>query len=250
MGFSAYALAQKSLQQFTNPYWPVELVGLEHLPRDGPVILAGNHPTVLDGGLMGLFMPRRVRFLIDAKVLRLPLLGHALRLLGSIPVERGSLSLKHARTALEKGQCLGIYPEAVPSGSLRLQRFRRGVAVLARELPEVPILPVAIQGTQPLCSHSHLYARPGNVRLQLGPALYGDPQEELEDFLQRLRRALESLLSQPFEPTFRATPATFLSAPLWAIPSALFLALSRRRFQPGPGSGMQEKKFSRTRRNP
>ncbi|MBS2036568.1 1-acyl-sn-glycerol-3-phosphate acyltransferase [bacterium] len=227
-----YRLGQRFFGWLVRPYWPLRLEGLQHFPRQGAAILAGNHPTVLDGGLLGVFSPRRVRFLIDAKVLRIPVLGQFLKALGSIPVERGSLSLRHARQALMGGTCLGIYPEAAPTASPALGHFKKGVAVLARDVPGVPVVPVAVVGTLPLCSHQHLYAQPGPVTLRFGPALYWREGETLDGFLQRLRAALEELLLEPQDRPTRLTFATFLSGLVLAPPSAILLALSRRRFKP------------------
>ena len=229
-----YRLGQRFFRALVRPYWPVYFEGLEHFPYQGGAILAGNHPTVLDGGLLGVFSPRRVRFLIDAKVLRLPGLGHFLRVLGSIPVERGSHSLRHAREALRRGTCLGIYPEAAPTATMALGEFKRGVAVLARDVPGVPVVPVAILGSQPLCSHEHLYAQPGPVLLRYGPPLHWREGETVDEFLERLKGALEDLLLEPFQQNRRLSPATALSGLLLAPPSAVLLALSRRRFR-GPG---------------
>lgn len=229
-----YRCGQWFFRTLVGPYWPVSLEGLEHFPLQGGAILTGNHPTVLDGGLLGVFSPRRVRFLIDAKVLRLPILGHFLRTLGSIAVERGSNSLRHARGALRQGTCLGIYPEAAPTAMLALGEFKRGVAVLARDVPGIPVVPVAIVGSQPLCSHEHLYAQPGPVVMRFGPPLRWREGDTVELFLERLKSALEDLLLEPFQKSRRVGVATVLSGLLLAPPSAVLLALSRRKFKELP----------------
>lgn len=225
-----YRAGQAFFRLLVRPYWPVSFEGLEHFPRQGGAVLAGNHPTVLDGGILGVFSPRRVRFLIDAKVLRIPILGRFLQTLGSIPVERGGQSLRHAREALRLGTCLGIYPEAAPTATLALGEFKRGVAVLARDVPGVPVVPVAIVGSQPLCSHEHLYAQPGPLVLRYGPPLYWREEDTVETFLDRLKGALNDLLLEPVGQPRRLSLGTLLSGLFLAPPSALLLALSRRRF--------------------
>ncbi|MFN8609042.1 MAG: lysophospholipid acyltransferase family protein [Vulcanimicrobiota bacterium] len=226
-----YRLGQRFFRKLVRPYWPLTFEGMQHFPRSGAAVLAGNHPTVLDGGLLGVFSPRRVRFLIDARVLGIPLFGHFLRSLGSIPVERGGHSLRHARQALRHGTCLGIYPEAAPTAMDGLGHFKKGVAVLARDVPGVPIVPVAIVGTRPLCSHEHLYAQPGPVVLRFGPPLYWRQEDSLDSFLERLKSALQELLVEPVGRPRRLTVGTLLSGLFLAPPSAILLALSRRRFE-------------------
>lgn len=226
-----YRKGSAALRMVLEPYWPMVLEGTENLPAAGGVLLAGNHPTVLDGGMLGVHCPRRPKFLIDAKVLRLPVLGPFLRGLGSIPVERGSGSLRHAAAALAQGACIGIYPEAVPTGRMELAEFKRGVAVLAQQVPGVPVVPVGIVGSQPLCSHHHLYAQPGPLALRFGPALHWQEDDTIESFLARLRQAIEMLLGQPLKHRYRWRPATIGSAAMFVPPSAALLALSRRRFR-------------------
>ena len=225
-----YGKGQAALRVLLAPYWPMVLEGVHNVPGQGAAILVGNHPTVLDGGMLGVYTPRRLKFLIDAKVLRLPGLGAALRALGSIPVEKGSGSLDRAAQALAQGQVIAIYPEASPSGSLQLGEFKRGVAVLARQSPRVPVIPVAIVGSQPLCSHHHRYAQPGPIALRYGRPLFWSEDDSHESFLARLRQQLEVLQAPPLSHRFGWTPAALLSGLLLAPPSAVLLALSRQRF--------------------
>jgi len=67
----------------------IEIVGLEHVPSDAPVIFAANHPNGLVDPLFILcFAPRPVSFLAKAPLFRYPIIGYLVRVLDSIPVYR------------------------------------------------------------------------------------------------------------------------------------------------------------------
>lgn len=237
-GYS-YWTAQRLLSWWVEGYWPTRVQGAEHVPRTGAVILAGNHPTVLDGLILALHAPRRVRFLVRGDVMSLPVLGPFLRRLGSISVQRGGLALQQAQQALHREFCIGIFPEADPSFSLQLRPFRRGAAVLAQS-SGASLVPFAVRNTERYCGARARSARPGPVLLQFGAPIVPVSGESPEDLTERLREAVAELLEQP-----QSGPA---QGPGWGLrwltcscffrpSSAAMLALSARRISPPPSRG-------------
>src|SRR5687767_15673202 len=102
----------------------VEIVGLENVPADKPVIFVLNHPNALvDPCFLLCLAPRRVSFLAKAPLFRMPVLGSLVRALDSLPVYRsqdeGSDPGKNretfamARELLVAGGTLAICPEGV-----------------------------------------------------------------------------------------------------------------------------------------
>lgn len=125
----------------------VSLLGRENIPATGPVLLAGNHASFLDGPLVAGSCPRPVRYLIKAELFVGPLTP-ALLLLGQIPVHRGRpdrSALREAVAELERGGVVGMFPEG-SRGSGQLEQVQHGVAYLALRTG-VPIVPVACVGT-------------------------------------------------------------------------------------------------------
>lgn len=125
----------------------VSLSGRGNIPATGPVLLAGNHASFLDGPLVAGSCPRPVRYLIKAELFVGPL-SPALLLLGQIPVHRGRpdrSALREAVTELERGGVVGMFPEG-SRGSGQLEQVQHGVAYLALRTG-VPIVPVACVGT-------------------------------------------------------------------------------------------------------
>lgn len=134
-------------------YFHATLEGVEHLPARGGALLVGNHAMMgLDGVVLGALVlhqaDRRVRFLGERNLWRIPLLGPVLDALGAVPGER-----EVAVKMLQDGELVGVYPGGIDDSwkitdthRYRLQwGDRRGFAKVAM-LAGVPILPVAAHG--------------------------------------------------------------------------------------------------------
>jgi 1-acyl-sn-glycerol-3-phosphate acyltransferase len=126
----------------------LEVLGLENVPLEGPLILMINHVNFLDPVLAGGIMPREVVPLSKAELFRHPILGILVRLYGALPVRRGEVdrwALRRSLEVLRRGEALLMAPEGTRSHVPGLQRGRNGMAYIAVRA-ESPILPVAIVG--------------------------------------------------------------------------------------------------------
>lgn len=127
-----------------------EIIGLENVPRKGPVIVAINHMNFLDPVLATVFIPRDIVSMAKAELFASPVVGLVFRLYGAFPVHRGEIdrtALKRAMAALKEEKALLMAPEGTRGGDWRLIRAREGVAYVALKA-SVPILPVAISGSE------------------------------------------------------------------------------------------------------
>jgi len=157
-----YILIGPWLRLFFRP----QVVGLEHIPDDGPAILAGNHLSFSDSIFLPLVCPRKIVFLAKSDYFHTPgLKGWLTKLfmsgVGQVPVDRsgGRASEAALRTGLRilgEGKLLGIYPEGTRSPDARLYRGKTGVARMALEAG-VTVIPCAMVNT-------HLIQPPGRVR--------------------------------------------------------------------------------------
>jgi 1-acyl-sn-glycerol-3-phosphate acyltransferase len=126
----------------------MDVKGLEHFPRKGPVILAANHVTNFNVFPMQFSVPRPIFFMGKAELFKNPLLDVLIRNLSGFPVNRGEKdrwAMRHAAKVLEHGQTLGMFPEGTRSHGRGLKVAKTGTARLAIEA-DCPILPMAIVG--------------------------------------------------------------------------------------------------------
>ena len=120
----------------------------ELFPRTGPLLMAPNHLSLLDGPLLGAIAPRMLHQLGKIEAFG-GLQGRFLRLFGQIPVDRSTydvLAVRQSIKVLRDGRVLNIYPEGT-RGAGDFSRIRTGVAYLAM-VTGAPILPVALLGTR------------------------------------------------------------------------------------------------------
>jgi 1-acyl-sn-glycerol-3-phosphate acyltransferase len=132
------------------------VVGLEHVPKEGPVILASNHLSFIDSIFLPLVVDRPVVFLAKSEYFTgRGLKGWATKMFfqaaGQLPIDRSGgkaseASLNTGLRVLREGRILGIYPEGTRSPDGRLYRGRTGVARMVLEAG-VPVIPVAMIGT-------------------------------------------------------------------------------------------------------
>jgi 1-acyl-sn-glycerol-3-phosphate acyltransferase len=128
----------------------LEVEGLEHVPAEGPVILAGNHDSYWDPVVIGIAAMRRrqIRALSKSSLWKVKGLNRVLDGMGQIPVVRGAGdggALDRAVTELRDGACVGIFPEGTRSLG-RTLRPRSGLGRLAAAVPEAVVVPVAVEG--------------------------------------------------------------------------------------------------------
>ncbi|HEY8460669.1 MAG TPA: lysophospholipid acyltransferase family protein [Blastocatellia bacterium] len=144
-----FSIARLIIYSLFRVFFTVEYHGVENVPEEGAVIIAGNHPSYLDPALVGLPVKRRIRFMAWDALFRIPLLGRIIRAMGAFPVDirkgRGEAAYREALRVLESGEALGIFPEGQRSDQAAMGDLRAGVARLAIETG-APIVPVTIGG--------------------------------------------------------------------------------------------------------
>jgi 1-acyl-sn-glycerol-3-phosphate acyltransferase len=125
------------------------VIGREHVPLSGPLIVAANHVSYFDPPVIGVASPRPLFYMAKRELFEIPLFGALIRALNAYPVDRkrgDAGAIKRTVEMLIKGNAVVLFPEGTRNrdGSARP---RAGVALLA-SLSGAPVLPVHISGTE------------------------------------------------------------------------------------------------------
>jgi 1-acyl-sn-glycerol-3-phosphate acyltransferase len=127
-----------------------EVVGREHVPMEGGIIVASNHLNNADPPAISLALPRLPTFMAKKEMFGWPILGPAFRAFGAFPVRRTEADLAALRQAtelIEEGRMLIMFPEGTRSRTGGLTKAHPGTALIALRTG-APIVPVAVTGTE------------------------------------------------------------------------------------------------------
>jgi 1-acyl-sn-glycerol-3-phosphate acyltransferase len=179
------------------------ILGEENVPRTGGAVLAINHQGYLDFTFAGLALrkhKRLARFMAKKSVFEHGVTGPLMRGMKHIPVDRraGLGSLQAGVAALQRGEIVGVFPEATMSLSFELKEFKTGAARMAQQAG-VPILPATVWGSHRVWT-KHVPKRLGRSRIPLfitigAPILVG-PEEDVTVVTERLHAVMERQLEE------------------------------------------------------
>ena len=142
----------------------LRIEGAEHLPLDGPVIIAANHLSFFDSVVLMFGLPRQVCMLGKAEYTDRRLTRWLFCGAGMIPVRRENPSdtthaLDQVRAVLDEGRAVGVFPEGTRSRDGLLHRGQSGAAHLAL-LTGAPLVPVGLEGTDEILPSGARIVRP------------------------------------------------------------------------------------------
>ena len=144
--------------------------GLEHVPMEGPLVVASNHGSHLDPPLLGHALGRPVAFMAKAELFAIPLLGSVIRACGAYPVRRGASDREAIRTATAKlgeGWATGVFLDGTRQSNGRVNNPLPGAALLAAR-SGAPLLPVAIVNSHRALGSGRIWPRLVPLQLRVG----------------------------------------------------------------------------------
>lgn len=159
-------LDRLGFRELLRSVYRIEVVGGEHVPADGGVILAANHESVIDPFILGVATTRPIRYMAKAELWRNRLVAATLDAFGTFPVERGGgdrAAIEQAGGLLAAGEVIAVFPQGT-SKQLPNRRYHRGAARLALATG-APLVPVRLENTRRLPGPS------GRTRILVGPAI-------------------------------------------------------------------------------
>ena len=185
------------------------VVGVEHVPREGPFILVANHCSNLDppiiGWATGHNVGRVIHFMAKAEMRRWPVVGWLARQSGVYFVRRGESDRAAQRFSLEAlagGRPIAVFPEGTRSRDGHLGGGRSGAAFLAMR-SGASLLPVGIAGTHRIFPGRSRWPHATRVTVRIGEpfTLAHRPdgrldRDALADGTERILAAIEALLPE------------------------------------------------------
>jgi 1-acyl-sn-glycerol-3-phosphate acyltransferase len=208
-----YAAIGPILRIVTRP----QVVGREHLPRNGPVILAANHHAFIDSLLLCLISRRRVTFVAKSEYFERPgAIGAATRwffsAMGQIPIDRrggahSDSALGAAIDTLTRGEVWAIHPEGTRTPGDAVPQGHTGVVRVA-QATGAPIIPIGLRGSARVNPpHTRIW-RPHRVAVVIGRPVEcedianSDPRAATD----RIMREVAVLAGQPYVDTYASRP--------------------------------------------
>lgn len=130
----------------------VSTVDVERIPEEGAAVLVCNHVSYVDAIVILAASPRPIRFVMDHRIFKIPLLGFIFRTGKAIPIapahedpwlmEKAFVDIAQA---LHEGELVCIFPEGKLTRTGEMNEFRGGIAkIVARS--QVPVIPMALRG--------------------------------------------------------------------------------------------------------
>jgi 1-acyl-sn-glycerol-3-phosphate acyltransferase len=148
----------------------IDKKALKDVPRQGPMILIGNHINSLDVLVALAFShPRKIFFMVKKEAFGSPFLKFLFNTWGSIPVDRGTAdfqALNKAADVLKQGYFFAIAPEGTRTKDGRLIKARTGMVVIALK-SKATIMPVVQYGGEKF-SENIKKLRRTKVTIQVG----------------------------------------------------------------------------------
>lgn len=148
-----YRFCRSVLRVLYKLLYRFEVSGLEHIPKEGGVLLCSNHLTLLDPPTIGIMVERKVHFMAKQELFNIFGFSWLIRQLGAFPVKRGGVSkesIKTALTLLRNGHVIGIFPEGRRVKDAEANMIgKKGAATFALR-SDAAVIPVAIIGTYKL----------------------------------------------------------------------------------------------------
>lgn len=185
--------------------------GRENLPRSGPAIVIANHNSHLDTLVLLSLMPLgqldqvRPVAAADYFLKNRYLAWFSLNLLNILPLERGQASrgedpLAESAAALDRGDILIVFPEGSRGSAEVMGKFKGGVARLKERYPDVPVIPVFLQGAGKALPRGEIVLVPVVVDAVVGtPLAWSGNRATFTQAMEEGVRALGAHLPKVFD---------------------------------------------------
>lgn len=175
-----------------------EVIGLENLPATGGYLIISNHVSWIDGLLLQWLLPKNVRFVVHDENFTNRMLRKMADAFGTIMMHNNPKSIaraiRAARSGIESGDVVGVFPEGTLTRTGQLQSFHRGFKAMVKGT-NAPVVPVWVEGMWgsmfSFSGGKFFYKLPApgrrRIRVYIGEPIAGDKP------LDKMRSAVSAL---------------------------------------------------------
>ncbi|MCB8880863.1 1-acyl-sn-glycerol-3-phosphate acyltransferase [Acidisoma cellulosilytica] len=192
----------------------VRVSGLEHLPLEGPALIASIHQSAFDTAVW-MLLPKPA-YVLKQELLKVPVFGRLMKPSGMIAVDRRAGSrairdlIRDGQAARDDGRQVVIFPQGTRAGPGEPRVIQPGVAALAGAMG-VPVIPVATNSGAHW-GRNAFTKRPGVIDIVIGaPLPAGLNRAGLVSALDEAWTQLEARIHNPVDKTVGEPVSVFAS---------------------------------------
>lgn len=160
-------------------FFRFKIENIEIVPSDRAVLICANHISFLDFGFIGAHIKTPISYLGKAELAKFKPFAAFLRLLGFIPIKRGSSDINAIRnviTTIEEGRSLLIFPQGTRKGGQKISEtnFKHGSSLIRRKA-SCDVVPVSITSKN---MKAGIF---GKITIRFGDIITASEFDELND---------------------------------------------------------------------
>ncbi len=179
----------------------VHVEGMESIPPNTACIFMANHVSNLDPPVLLPLIPNRTTIFLKSSLMKIPVLGYAMRLAEFIPVNRdrnvqaAQDSVRLGRDLLARGIHITTFVEGTRSPDGRMLPFKKGPFYLAMETG-APCIPISIFGTETMMRKGSLRLRPGKATVIFHPPVFPSLVADRDGLMEAVRQSIAAGLPE------------------------------------------------------
>ncbi|EFI42587.1 1-acyl-sn-glycerol-3-phosphate acyltransferase [Peptoniphilus sp. oral taxon 386] len=147
-----YRIIRFILFVFFKIFFGFEVIGIENLPEDRPLLICPNHKSNWDPAFIDACLKHKIYWMAKKELWRNKLVGKFIEAMGAFPVDRQTADVKSVKNALrilKNGEIVGIFPEGTRVRKIDYSMAKPGVAMIAHRARTL-IVPMYIDGNYKL----------------------------------------------------------------------------------------------------
>ncbi len=177
----------------------VTILGLQNIPENGPYIIVANHRSMLDITLIQGYINPHTGFLAKKELDHFFSIGAFIRALGGELVDRNNPrdAIRAINNLIKRikseNQVVALFPEGTRSVDGKVHEFKGGSMKIIMK-SKVPVLPIAIVGTNSSMPKGTFYIRKANITASVLPPIEPNAFENMKtvEFANLLRELVSN----------------------------------------------------------